>query len=143
MLCKLLTTLYGRDTRPVLVGSIIINLLLAVAVLLNGSRCVDFILPQALEHDGTMFLTLSVTTAVIGWLAPWPENGSRQTFKSFTYLASAVVQIILANGYVSDSPPLSLMLLVSSALALWFFGAAVYVLKCEGLDGNYTRRRRV
>lgn len=143
MLCRILTTLYGRDTRPVLIGAIVINVLLAMAVVLNAVGCVDFTLPHALEQDSTMFICLSVGTALVGWLAPVPENGNRQMFKSFTYMASSVIQVILANGFVTDSPPLSLMLLVSSALALWFFGAAVYVLKCEGLDGNYTKRRRV
>ena len=143
MICKLLTTLYGRDTRSVLVGSVMVNIILAIAVLLNGIKIVDFVLPKSLENDSSLFVCVTITAGLIGWLTPYSVGDRKQVFKSFVYLVSAVAQIILANGFVSDSPPLSLMLLVSTALSIWFLGAAVYVFKCEGLDGDATGRSRV
>lgn len=143
MACMVLNRLYGRDTRPVLVSSIVINILLLLAVFANALQVIDFVIPKSLEHDPTMFMGLTIVAALVGWLAPWASNSNRQVFKSFTYLVSAVIQVILANGFVSDSPPLSLMLLVSTALSAWFLGAAVYVLKCEGLNGDYSKRSRV
>ena len=142
MLCKLLTSLYGRDTRAVLAGSVMVNVVLTVAVLLNGVNCVDFVLPKSLEDDSSLFICATVVAGLVGWLTPYAAGNRRQVFKSFVYLVSAVVQIILANGFVSDSPPLSLMLLVSTVVSIWFLGAAVYVFKCEGLDGDHTKRRR-
>lgn len=143
MLCKILTKLYGRDTRPVLVGAIMINVLLIIAVSLNGMNYVDFVLPKSLEHNSSMFLCIAVAASLVGWLSTCAVGNRRQSLKSFTYLASAVAQVILANGFVSDSPPLSLMLLVSTVLTFWFFGAAVYVFKCEGLDGDHAEGHRV
>ena len=143
MACMVLNRLYGRDTRPVLVSSIVINILLLLAVFINTLQIIDFVIPKSLENDPTMFMGLTVVAALVGWLAPWAANSNRQVFKSFTYLVSAVIQVILANGFVSDSPPLSLMLLVSTALSAWFLGAAVYVLKCERLNGDYSKRSRV
>lgn len=143
MLCKLLTTLYGRDTRAVLIGSVMVNVVLTVAVILNWMKCVDFEMPKSLENDSSLFICATITAGLIGWLTPYAVGDRKQVFKSFVYLVSAVVQIILANGFVSDSPPLSLMLLVSTALSIWFLGAAVYVFKCEGLDGDHAGRSRV
>ena len=138
MKCSVLSKFYGRDTRAVLVGSIAINTLLLVAVLLELAGVIDFSLPKALELEPVSFIILAVETIVIGALAPISKGYRKQMFKSFAFVSSTVVQIIFANGYVTDYPPLSLMLLVSSALAIWYFGAAVYVLRCEGLDGDYT-----
>lgn len=143
MLCKLLTILYGRDTRAVLVGSVMVNVVLTIAVLLDGMKYIDFILPKSLENNSSLFIGATITAGLIGWLTPYAVGDRKQVFKSFVYLVSTVVQIILANGFVSDSPPLSLMLLVSTALSIWFLGAAVYVFKCEGLDGDHAKRSRV
>lgn len=138
--CVMLSKFYGRDTRAVLVGSIIINAVLGVAVVLNTFGWLDFSLPNTLEKEPMSFIFLAVATTVVGCLAPAASQYRKQMFKSFTFLSSTVIQIIFANGFVTDYPPLSLVLLVSTALGAWFFGAAVYVLRCEGLDGDYTKR---
>ena len=137
MFRKILTTIYGRDTRAVLAVSVMVNVVLAVAAILDGSKLVEFWLPTSLENDSSLFICATITAGLVGWLAPYAVGDRKQVFKSFVYLVSTVVQIILANGFVSDSPPISLMLLVSTVLSIWFLGAAVYVFKCEGLDGNY------
>ena len=138
MECLILSKFYGRDTRAVLVGSIAINSILLLAVLSNFLNFLDFSLPKALEAEPISFISLAIASIITGALAPVSKGYSKQMFKSFTFVSSAVIQIIFANGYVTDYPPLSLMLLVSSALAIWYLGAALYVLKCEGLDGDYT-----
>ena len=138
MKCSILSKFYGRDTRAVLVGSIAINGILLLAVLSNYFNFLDFSLPRTLESEPVSFISLAIATIVIGALAPISRGRGKQMFKSFAFVSSTVIQIIFANGYVTDYPPLSLMLLVSSALAVWYFGAAVYVLRCEGLDGDYT-----
>ena len=138
MKCSILSKFYGRDTRAVLVGSIAINGILLLAVLSNYFNFLDFSLPKALESEPISFISLAIAAIVIGALAPISKGRGKQMFKSFAFVSSTVIQIIFSNGYVTDYPPLSLMLLVSSALAVWYFGAAVYVLRCEGLDGDYT-----
>lgn len=138
MKCSILSKFYGRDTRAVLVGSVAINSILLLAVLSDYFKVLDFSLPKMLEAEPFSFVTLAVASIVVGALAPTTKGYRKQMFKSFAFLSSTVIQIIFANGYVTDYPPLSLMLLVSSALAIWYFGAAVYVLRCEGLDGDYT-----
>lgn len=138
MKCSILSKFYGRDTRAVLVGSITINGILLLAVMSNFFSFLDFSLPKSLEEEPISFISLAVAAIVIGALAPTSKGRGKQMFKSFTFVSSTAIQIIFANGYVTDYPPLSLMLLVSSALATWYFGAAVYVLRCEGLDGDYT-----
>ena len=138
MKCSILSKFYGRDTRAVLVGSIAINGILLLAVMSNFFSFLDFSLPKSLEAEPISFIYIAIASIVVGALAPISKVYRKQMFKSFTFLSSTVVQVIFAKGYVPDSPPLSLMLLVSSALALWYLGAAVYVLRCEGLDGDYT-----
>ena len=138
MKCSILSKFYGRDTRAVLVGSIAINGILLLAVMSNFFGFLDFSLPKSLEPEPISFIYIAIASIVVGALAPISKGYRKQMFKSFTFLSSTVVQVIFANGYVTDYPPLSLMLLVSSALALWYLGAAVYVLRCEGLDGDYT-----
>lgn len=135
--CTVLRKFYGRDTRAVLVSAVIINLVLWVSVVFNSLGWLDFSLPQSLETTPTSFVIVATVAVISGVLAPATRQRSKQMCKSFTFLASALIQAIFANGYVTDFPPLSLMLLVSTALGVWFFGAAVYVLKCEGLDGDY------
>lgn len=138
--CTVLRNFYGRDTRAVLVSAIIINAVLCIAAVLNTFGMLDFSLPQSIEAEPAFFVVLASITVIVGVLAPAARNYSKQMFKSFTFLASTVIQVIFANGYVTDYPPLSLLLLVSTALGVWFFGAAVYVLRCEGLNGDYAKR---
>lgn len=135
--CTVLRNFYGRDTRAVLVSAIIINAVLWVSAVFNTLGWLDFSLPQTLETAPVFFIVVATIAVVSGVLAPATRQRRKQMCKSFTFLASALIQAIFANGYVTDYPPLSLMLLVSTVLGVWFFGAAVYVLRCEGLNGDY------
>lgn len=75
--------------------------------------------------------------SVLGMLT----NGRQhQVIKFFGLSLGAVLQGILANGYFTVYPPLEVMLVINLAVAFWFIGALLYIAKCEGLDGIYTRK---
>lgn len=140
MLCNLLNTIYGRDTRSAQVLNILFSGLWVIGLALHSLGVVALDLPEILltgVRDLFIVAAVSMIFSVLGMLT---KGKRHQVIKFFGISLGAVLQGVLANGYFTVYPPLEVMLVINLAVAFWFLGALLYIAKCEGLDGIYTRK---
>lgn len=140
MLCNLLNTIYGRDTRSAQVLNILFSGLWVIGLALHSLGVVALDLPEIMlpsVHDLLIVAAVSMIFSVLGMLT---KGRQHQVIKFFGLSLGAVLQGILANGYFTVYPPLEVMLVINLAVAFWFIGALLYIAKCEGLNGIYTRK---
>lgn len=127
--------IYGRDTRPTQILNVTLCVVWAVMLLLHSHKVLILAIPEPIQHrigDVVFFAMLSGFFAVLGFMT---KGAKHQVFKFFGLSLGAVVQGILANGYFTAYPPLDMMLVVCLAVLTWLFGALIYILRCEGLNG--------
>lgn len=139
--CKVLSIFYGRDTRPVQWVNVILCTVWVVVMLSVHLNLIPINIPKPIQQEfEALFILASATIsfAVIGFTT---VKRTHQVIKTFALLCGALMWAVIANGYVSAYPPLDIMLFVSTALSLWFFFAVFYIVKCEGLNGTFTRKR--
>ena len=138
MLCSVLTTMFGRDTRPTQFINVVVSLAWSLALLLHtiGSVAIELPAPIANKHEPIMYFM--VATIVFGVIGLATQGRTHQVFKSFGLILGALSQAILANGYVTEFPPLDMHIVVCSGLSVWFLLAVFYIFKCEGIDERTT-----
>lgn len=140
MLCNLLNYIYGRDTRSAQVLNILFSSLWVIGLLLHRLGVVALDLPEILlqgVHDLFVVAAVSTIFSVLGMLT---KGKKHQVIKFYGLSLGAVLQGILANGYFTVYPPLEVMLVINLAVVFWFLGALLYIAKCEGFDGKFTRK---
>lgn len=133
-MCRLLLTLYGRDTRPASTINLALALVWGVAFGLS-----EVSLPTNIDPRMAQGLCVLIIA-----LAPFVMFGTgrlRQVTKAFSLTVGALFHAIIANGFISIYPPFDMMLGISVLFTLLFSGAVFYTLKCEGLDGKFTDTR--
>lgn len=140
MLCNLLNYIYGRDTRSAQVLNILFSGLWIIGLSLHRLGVIALDLPDILlqgVHDLFIVAAVSTTFSVLGMLT---KGKKHQVIKFYGLSLGAVLQGILANGYFTVYPPLEVMLVINLAVVFWFLGALLYITKCEGFDGKFTRK---
>jgi len=140
MFCKVLHQLYGRDTRSAQVVNAIVSTVWTLLISLHIYGVITVDLPMNVEESPQMTITLLLSSAGFGVWGMLARDKQKQVFKIFSFLLGSVSQVILANGFFTKYPPFELMMLVCTGMSLWFFLAVFFILRCEGLDGNYTAR---
>lgn len=140
MLCNLLNTIYGSDTRSAQVLNILFSWLWVIGLALHTTGIVLLDLPSIMlpvVNDLLLVATISTLFSAIGLVT---KGRQHQVLKFFGLSLGAVLQGILANGYFTVYPPLDVMLVINLAVVFWFLGALLYIAKCEGFDGKFTRK---
>lgn len=139
--CRLLGTMYGRDTRPTQILNFGLSVVWGVLLLLHRQGVLLLDVPPLLTASigaTILFACLSALFSLVGIVV---KGKRHQVFKSFGLVLGAMLQGILANGYFSAYPPLDMMLVICLAVMLWFIGALFYIAKCEGINGKFERTR--
>lgn len=131
MYCKILYAFYGRDTHSAQMLNLITSLWWVTAILLTLSDVVMFDLPLELATILISALIINVAIAISVLATFILKDRPKKLLKSFTLLVGALWQAILANMYVSQYPPMSMMMCVSVVLSLWFLGAVIFIARCE------------
>ena len=140
MLCNLLNTIYGRDTRSAQVLNILFSGLWVIGLSLHTLGIVLLDLPSIIQsgvNDLLLVATISTLFSAIGLVT---KGRRHQVIKFFGISLGAVLQGVLANGYFTVYPPLEVMLVINLAVVFWFLGALLYITKCEGFDGKFTHK---
>ena len=140
MLCNLLNTIYGRDTRSAQVLNILFSWLWVIGLALHTTGIVLLDLPSIMlpvVNDLLLVATISTLFSAMGLVT---RGRRHQVIKFFGISLGAVLQGVLANGYFTVYPPLEVMLVINLAVVFWFLGALLYIAKCEGFDGKFTRK---
>lgn len=132
MLCSILSTVYGRDTRAVqMLNTVVALLWLSVHGLVVSGSVIA--LPN--NHSTFFVITTCVAIVVLSISATYLfACRSKQIVKAFALMLGALLHAVIANGYISKYPPLNMMMVVSVTLTFLFGGAVLYILKCEGVD---------
>lgn len=134
--CKILTKVYGRDTRPVQWLNLITAVVWVAIALGDYTKWLSVFLPSTLA----MILPQAVVVfglVVVFTLCNFITDGRiHQITKAFGFALGGLANIILANSYFTVYPPLDPMLLFCVVLSVWLFGAVFFILQCEGINGD-------
>ncbi len=134
MACAILSLMYGRDTRPAQVLNTLVSVLWAVVLLIQEFDMEAVNIPVMVQSQITTCIWLCAFAVVFATLGLLTHGRPHQIFKTFALLLGALHQAIIANGYVTEYPPLDIQLVVSTVLSVWFMLAVLYVLRCEGIN---------
>lgn len=134
MVCQILTALFGRDTRPTQVINVVVSVLWCAAFAVHLAGYIVVELPNSSVTHYAPVLWFLGATIIFGVIGLCTEGRMHQVFKSFGLILGALSQAILANGYVTEFPPLDMQIVVCAGLSVWFLLTVLYVFKCEGID---------
>lgn len=140
MFCKILQTIYGRDTRSAQVVNILLCGVWVIALWLHSYGMIILALPTVVQHSIYDVAIVAVTATVFGAMGLVTKGQRHQVLKFFGISLGALFFGILANGYFSAYPPLDMMLVICLSLVVWLVGGLLYIVSCEGIDGKFTAR---
>lgn len=134
MFCKILSALFGRDTRPAQVINLTVSLFWVLALQLQSNNIMAIELPAPIILN-SFVLSIGLGVAALFSILGLATTGRpHQVFKAFGMALGALTQAILANGYVTEFPPLDMQIVVCTGLSVWYLLAVFYIFKCEGID---------
>lgn len=135
MSCKILSTVYGRDTRPAQWLNICIACMWLLAA--GGEYTGWFVVALPATVSAVLSQTALLFGLVLGFsLCNFITVGRiHQITKAFGFALGGLANMIITNSYVSAYPPVDMMLLVSLILSILLFGAVFFILQCEGING--------
>ena len=125
MFCRILSVLFGRDTRPAQVINLTVSLFWMLALQLQNNNI------MAIELPAPIGLGIAALFSILGLVT---TGRPHQVFKAFGMALGALTQAILANGYVTEFPPLDMQIVVCTGLSVWYLLAVFYIFKCEGIN---------
>ena len=134
MSCSVLYIIFGRDTRPTQVINVVVSIFWAIALALHTYGYMQVELPHQVEVYSVALLRIIVATVFFGVIGLFTCGRPHQLFKSFGLVLGALTQSILANGYVSQFPPLDMQMVICAGLSIWYLLAVFYVFRCEGIN---------
>jgi len=134
MACAILSLMYGRDTRPAQILNTLVSVLWAVLLLIQEFNVAAVNIPASIQSQIAMGIWLCALAVVFACLGLVTHGRPHQIFKTFALLLGSLHQVIIANGYATEYPPLDIQLVVSTVLSVWFMLAVLYVLRCEGIN---------
>lgn len=134
MFCKLLSVLFGRDTRPAQVINLTVSLFWVLALQLQNNNIIAIELPAPIILNSFVLSIGLGVAALFSILGLVTTGRTHQVFKAFGMALGALTQAILANGYVTEFPPLDMQIVVCTGLSVWYLLAVFYIFKCEGID---------
>lgn len=136
----ILSKTFNGETRNVRVFNLSYHLVWFILLTAHITNLFVIDLPDTFEPRVT--LTLWLVTACIGLsIISLVAQGRRRTLTKYvSLLLGSLIQLIIAYKYVMLYPPLTPMVIVSTVLAVWFFGGALYVKKenKENINGVST-----
>lgn len=127
---------YGKGTRPATTLNLVTSLLWLALVALTVYDILEVDLPPIFVKDPTSGLAFNAVTVVVTIIGLVTSGRERQLIKAFALLLGSISNLIIASSFVSDYPPLEVIVIVCATLALWFLGAVVFIVRCEGMNGD-------
>lgn len=134
MSCSVLYIIFGRDTRPTQVINVVVSIFWAIALALHTYGYMQVELPHQVKVYSVALLQIVIATVFFGAIGLVTRGRPHQLFKSFGLVLGALTQAILANGYVSQFPPLDMQMVICAGLSIWYLLAVFYVFRCEGIN---------
>lgn len=140
MLCNLLNSIYGRDTRSTQVLNILFSGMWALGLAMHQLGWLMVDIPAIINTNLDSVIAIAFLALGFSMLGFATKGRRHQVFKFFGISIGAVLQGVLANGYFTAFPPLEVILVINLTVLFWFVGALLYITKCEGFDGKFGRK---
>lgn len=133
----MLSLIYSHRTRSIRLFNLIYHCIWLLLLIAHVTSLIQVDLPDTfgLGFNSLIWLLVSVTGLSILSLT---STGRRRTLTKYvSLLLGSLIQLIIAYKYIVVYPPLTPMVIVSTALALWFMGAGLFIKKenKEQIDG--------
>lgn len=124
---EFLKLLYGKDTRSVRTFNFAIHVIWVYLILVHLSNLSAVYLPTNIVDNHALILGLAITTVIVTLGSFIESDEWKLKVKYMSLTLGGFTQSIIAIQYIRIFPPLSIMVIVCTALALWFIGGALYI----------------
>lgn len=124
-----LSRIFNEDTRTVRVFNLFYHLIWFVLLISHITNLFVIDLPDTFEPRMNLLIWLILICIGLSILSLITEGRRRILTKYVSLLLGSLIQLIIAYKYVTLYPPLTPMVIVSSAISFWFMVGALYVKK--------------
>lgn len=123
----ILTKTYTNETRNVRVFNLSYHLVWLVLLLAHITNLFVIDLPDTFEPRMNLLVWLMIVCIALSIVSLVAQGRRRVLTKYVSLLLGSLIQLIIAYKYLMLYPPLTPMVIVSTVLAAWFIGAALFV----------------
>ena len=123
----ILTKTYTNETRNVRVFNLSYHLVWSVLLIAHITNLFVIDLPDTFEPRMNLLIWLMFTCVALSIVSLVAQGRRRVLTKYVSLLLGSLIQLIIAYKYLMLYPPLTPMVIVSTVLAAWFIGAALFV----------------
>ena len=123
----ILTKTYTNETRNVRVFNLSYHLIWLVLLIAHITNLFVIDLPDTFEPRMNLLVWLMVICIALSVVSLVAQGRRRVLTKYVSLLLGSLIQLIIAYKYLMLYPPLTPMVIVSTVLAAWFIGAALFV----------------
>lgn len=125
----MLSIIYSHRTRSIRVFNLTYHTIWFVILIAHITSLVQVDLPDTFGLGLNSLVWLLLSTIGLSIISLISDGRKRTLSKYVSLLLGSLIQLIIAYKYVAVYPPLTPMVIVSTALALWFMGAGLFIKK--------------
>jgi hypothetical protein len=123
----ILTKTYTNETRNVRVFNLSYHSVWLVLLIAHITNLFVIDLPDTFEPRMNLLVWLMIVCIALSVVSLVAQGRRRVLTKYVSLLLGSLIQLIIAYKYLMLYPPLTPMVIVSTVLAAWFIGAALFV----------------
>lgn len=123
----ILTKTYTNETRNVRVFNLSYHSVWLVLLIAHITKLFVIDLPDTFEPRMNLLVWLMIVCIALSVVSLVAQGRRRVLTKYVSLLLGSLIQLIIAYKYLMLYPPLTPMVIVSTVLAAWFIGAALFV----------------
>lgn len=137
----MISFIYAHRTRSIRVFNLTYHIMWLILLIAHVTMVVQVDLPNTFGLGLNSLIWLILLTIGLSVISLVSQGRKRTLSKYVSLLVGALVQLIIAYKYIVVYPPLTPMVIVSTALALWFVGAGLFIKKenRENVRGVYPK----
>lgn len=137
----MISSIYAHRTRSIRVFNLTYHIMWIILLIAHVTMIVQVDLPDTFGLGLNSLIWLILLTIGLSVVSLVSQGRKRTLSKYVSLLVGALVQLIIAYKYIVVYPPLTPMVIVSTALALWFVGAGLFIKKenRENVRGVYPK----
>lgn len=125
----MLSLIYSPQTRSIRLFNLVYHCIWLLLLIAHITSLVQVDLPDTFGLGFNSLVWLILAVIFLSIISLTSAGRKRTLSKYVSLLLGALVQLIVAYKYSVVYPPLTPMVIVSTALALWFMGAGLFIKK--------------
>lgn len=133
----MLKSIFAYRTRSTRLFNLTYSVMWLILLIAHLTDLVQVDIPTTFSLSLNTLIWFILFTIGLSILSLTAKGRLRILSKYVSLLSGSLIQLIIAYKYIIVYPPLTPMVIVSSALALWFMGAGLFIKKenKEQVDG--------